>query len=316
MTRTRGATLLELLVALAVGLLILGTITQSLAYSSRAFGRTEALADMQAQADLALRFLADDIRMAGHWGLAGAARHLDGRSVPGNVNPGGLPAPTRCAATFTLDLARAVTAARSIDGWGCDTRAVPESDSLVLRAAATHTRAAQPNRLQLIVQPGFGEIVSDGGALPGTTPARRHDLAVHGYYVAPSSTAFPDQPVLRRMTLSALTSRPILIDEEIAAGVESLQVAVSVDSNGDGLVDETLHAGDPRLSLADGDGLPLLKPVSVHVWVIVRSATAGWSESTQKTLVAGDVSVTPPADGRLRFVASQTVWIRNAAQHP
>lgn len=315
--RMRGLTLVELLIAAAIGSIVLGAVVQALVSSSRHFARADALAQMQAQADVALRFLRDDLRMAGHWGALRDVTAISGRAMPGQPNPLGLALPRRCAPAFTTDLARAVAPSASAAAWGCSAAAVSDSHALVVRFASAAAPGPQRNRLQLTGDTGSAALTTSAGTYSATTPgAAVRDLAVRGYYVAAASTTFPDQPVLRRLTLNALTTGPRYIDEEVTQGVEAMRVAAHVDLDGDGAADATLAAGDPALSRADANGLPGVDIVAVDVALVVRSESARWSDAGAHTFdLLGD-TVTYPADGFMRMAVSQTVRVRNAGTPP
>ncbi|MEL7312469.1 MAG: PilW family protein [Pseudomonadota bacterium] len=308
-----GFTLVELLIALGISVAIIGTIAQALALTSEGYRRAQTLSAMQEQADVALRFLANDVRMAGHWSLAGSARYIVGRSLPGNQNPSGLQLPRRCDPKFVLDLTISLGISKSPEPWGCRVDAAPNADALVLRGLGAAHATPLPPRLQVVAAPGHGAVSVDEQQLPDATgPIQRHNLTVYGYYVAQQSSLFPDQPVLRRLTLSALSSRPYIVDEEIAHGIETVRFAALVDEDGDGHADRTRHPADPELARRDGDGSPLVRVLGVQIWLVVRSDTRGWEQEAPTTFQLGDETFSPPSDGHLRFVTQHTAWVRNA----
>lgn len=310
-SRQAGLTLLELLIALGISVAIVGTIAQALALTSEGYQRTETLAEMQEQADVAFRFLADDLRMAGHWGLAHSARHVGGRSLPGQSNPRSLAVPSRCAPEFVLDLSVAIAPTDDPDSWGCNLTAASDSHAVVLRQLAGNEAAPIANRLQVVTAPGHG-LLTDQGEHESMTaqPTQRHNLNVFGYYISQRSGLFPDQPVLRRLTLTAFTNRPILIDEEVAHGIEDMHLVALVDRDADGHADQNIAIDDPLLKLRDGDGFPLHRIVALRVTLLIRSRTDQW-DATPPTLFIDEDQIEPPDDGRLRFVVTRTIRIRN-----
>ena len=311
--RERGLSLPELMVAMSIGLVILGAVVQALVLTSHQYRRAETLAQMQEHAAIALRFVREDLQMAGHWGLVSRATQIDGRATPAAVNPRALKLPTQCAPVLTTRLAFAIELARDTSGWGCANSNVALADGLVVRFAAAGIATPQRGRLQVDGNPLSARLIDDGNVSSTTgMPGALHDLQVMGYYVAPSSTVFPEQPVLRRVTLTATTRGPRFIDEEITAGVEALQVSVDVDSNGDGIADRTLQAGDADLALVDGHGAPLLTPMAVHVALIMRSESPRWRAVPGKRFRLADLDWQAPSDGHLRIAASQSVRLRNA----
>ena len=315
--RQRGLTLVELLVAALMGSIVLGAVVQLLVVSSRHYARTKTLAHMQEQADVALRFLRDDLRMAGHWGALRDPAAISGRARVDDANPSGLTLPTRCAARFTTDLMRAVEVHATPDAWGCRVTAQPESHALALRYASAEAFAPQVNRLQL-----EGDTESAQLTLRAQTPnasapgASVRDLTVRSYYVAPSSSVFPDQPVLRRMTLNALTSGPRYIDEEITPGVEVFRVAAHIDLDDDGAAETLVPAGHPALARLDASGAASHPPMALTIAVVVRSESARWRGTGAHTFELADETVNIPDDGYLRLSATTTVRVRNAPVQP
>lgn len=85
----RGYTLVELMVALTIGLIILAAVSQLFVTNRSAYRLEEALARVQESGRFALDFLAADIRMAGYAGCNGAltASSPDGAGAcpPGTV---------------------------------------------------------------------------------------------------------------------------------------------------------------------------------------------------------------------------------------
>ncbi len=77
----QGFTLVELMVAVTIGLIILAAVAQLFATSRATFGLEESMARVQENGRFAMEFLARDIRMAGY---AGCSRNLSGTQV-GNI---------------------------------------------------------------------------------------------------------------------------------------------------------------------------------------------------------------------------------------
>ena len=305
-----GFTLVEVLVAMTAGLVVIGSALQALALNSRHHARNSDLAVLQDQANAALRFIARDLRLAGHFGLAGAGADVQGRSVDGDDNPLGLPIPGRCDAAFVLSLHRSVEIAPNADRWNCGVTAVGGADTLVLRSAGAEVVAPQAARLQLAAALGDGRITASTVANAGEFE-RRH-LQIYGYYVAERSTLFPDQPVLRRLTLRALTSGPLFVDEEVTAGIETLQLRAAIDTDLDGLADMWIDANDPRLAERTAGGGLRFPPLAIEVGIVVRSESPVWHDGAPPVLDLADRRWTPPDDGYLRLVARRTVRLRNA----
>ena len=308
----RGFTLIEVLVGVSLGALVTAALAQVLALASRDYRRADAVVTLHEQAEVAMRFLRQDLRLAGYWGLAGSARHIRGRSEAGDPNPLTLAQPRRCSPALTFDLAAFVSIAISPDGWGCAQPAVTDSDVVVTRFARPESAAAAPGRLQIHSGPADGRLLDDGQQLLSAQPATLHDLQVMAYYVARESALFTALPVLRRLTLSATSNGPVFIDEEITPGVELMQLAVAVDTTADGTADTWLHPGDPNLDLRNAAHQPVATPLAVKIWLVMRSADPHWPDAPPAHYRVGDLDYRAPADGHLRIVVEQTVSLRNA----
>ena len=86
-----GLTMVELLVALAIGsFLIIGSI-QIYNQSRQAFVVNESIARVQETAQFAMDTIEADLRMASNWGRNSRPLTVEGRSLIGTVNPNGLP---------------------------------------------------------------------------------------------------------------------------------------------------------------------------------------------------------------------------------
>ena len=82
--RARGFSLVELMVAMVIGLLILAAVSMILVNSKKNYTTQDSLARLQENARFAIQFLTRDIRMAGYYGC-----NHDLTSVASHLNPGG-----------------------------------------------------------------------------------------------------------------------------------------------------------------------------------------------------------------------------------
>ncbi|MCK7574615.1 MAG: PilW family protein, partial [Chromatiales bacterium] len=85
------------------------------------------------------------------------------------------------------------------------------------------------------------------------------------YYVVTSSPLKPGMPALRRKTFGNVNAAAVadaISDEEIAPGVEDLQVRFGIDTDGNGSVDQYVDPGAVPANAA---------PVSATLWLRIRS---------------------------------------------
>lgn len=310
--RQSGLTLLELLTALTIGIVLIGAIIQVAVLHSQQFARTEALAALQEQAATALRLIRADIRMAGHAGLAGSVARINGRSLAAADNPSALATPSRCPPRFTLAAGLAVAAAASVDHWHCQVTAIAGNDALALRYASAAIHPPQHNRLQLASRVGEAQLIDDG-LLPSAAGLawQLQHWQVFGYYIAPSSTLFPGRPVLRRLTLNAMTTGPLYIDEEITVDVERLKLRLAIDGDMDGVADRWVAPDDPLLAVMQANATPLHPPLAVEVSLVLKSELPNWPDTTPPTLTLAGGDWTPPVDGHLRLATVAIIDIAN-----
>ena len=76
----------------------------------------------------------------------------------------------------------------------------------------------------------------------GAPSSATHNLMVNSYYVSPTSTLIPGAPTLRRKTLTVRNGAPFIEDQEVAPGVENIQLQLGID------VDEDLAREAMRLA--------------------------------------------------------------------
>ena len=209
----RAFTLVELLVALALGTGLVATALTLYARGRAALQTAEAVAQLGEQARYAFATLETDLQMAGYYGLTAAGgdfRFLQGGNVTtaapasalrqGAAALAGLnTAAQACGLQFALDLAVPVQAANNHYAAGagataaCNPRpaAASTSDTLTIRRAAGTLAAPQAGRLQLLAERSDRArrfVLADGTLPPGTTLAadhlELHELVTRFYYVA------------------------------------------------------------------------------------------------------------------------------------
>lgn len=313
----RGVSLIELMVAMAVGIIVIGAVVQLMVQSSHAHRRNDVLAQLQEQGEIALRHLARDVALAGQWGLTNRARRIAGRATPASANPHGIANPVRCGDRYATDLEYPVDGDNNRVRWPCISQPQAQSDSLLLRFADPQPSMPEAGRLQIHSGLLEGRLVSDGRTQAGMpSPAAVHDLAAMGYYVARTATLFPGLPSLRRITLTRRAGRPALFDQEIAAGVENLQAEFIIDTDRDRRPDRIVHPGDPVLDARLPGGERVAQVLAVRVTLLIRSdMTVRRHDDIARRRLA-DVTLSGLNDGHVRLQLSRTIFVPNGAYQP
>jgi type IV pilus assembly protein PilW len=311
--------LTETLVALAIAMLMMAGAVTGYAKARDAYAVLEATARLQETARYAMALIEADARMAGFWGLTNRAE-----SVTASAS---LNFPAKCGGEAWVTGTR-----RFVDGsnnaWlpvaNCAALSggvQPGADVLVIRRASAEritpqsATVAAPNqdrvlvvtdrlRGQVFVPRDSSNVIPAGYATfddPTQAPlADTRELLVHAYYVSTSSSAATGYPALRRKTL---TAGPDIGDEEIIAGVEDLQFQVGVDTDADSQADAFVNPGDVPATA---------KPVSVRIWLRLRSQERDNAFTDDRAATYADRTVNASGDHFRRLLITKTLQLRNS----
>jgi len=312
-----GLTMVELLVALAIGsFLIIGSV-QIYNQSRQAFVVNESLARVQETAQFAMDTIEADLRMASNWGRNSRPLTVEGRSLLGTVNPNGLPEPVpSCGLGWAFDLAQTLDGENNAYTLPCAAIGGVQgnSDSFTVRRVTVDPQPLQAGRLQIQTTRIQGRLFSDG-VVPATfSPAdsTTHNLLINTYYVAANSTLIPGVPTLRRKSLAADVGGPIIRDQEIAPGVESIQIQFGIDVNEDNTVDRYVNPGDDVYDPNAAGYIPGARVMTARIWLVVRGLTQENGIVDGRDYEPGDVDLGVPSDNYRRMQLSKTILMRNA----
>ena len=325
MRRQTGITLVELMVALAIGsFLIMGAI-QIFSQSRQAFIVNESIARVNETAHFAMDTLEADLRMASNWGRNSRGLAVEGRSLVGDDNPKGfnVPIPT-CGDNWAFDLARPIDGTDNGYNLACaaDGGSVANSDVVTIRRVSVQPVAPEAGRLQVQstrIQGELFEVVDIPGAfLPvtnhpvtGAPSSATHNLIVNSYYVAPTSDLIPGVPTLRRKTLTVRNGAPFIEDQEVAPGVENIQLQLGIDLDEDNTVDRYVNPGDEIYNPEAPGYFPGARVLTARIWLVVRGLTPELGINDQRVYDPGDVSLGAYTDEVRRMQVSKTILLRN-----
>jgi type IV pilus assembly protein PilW len=328
-----GVGLIELMVSVVIGLfLIFGAVTVY-SKSRNVYRTTEAAARLQETARYAFDVIEPDVRMASYLGLSNRPEYIVNRAGPDEDTPADLSDADTvinlCGDNWAINLDQYIAAnngngAADLGLADCEPfRDAWQNDSDVLivrRGAEVQPAALAPNRLYLQTSRIQGTIFwQDPSACtnpknPACIPAsysppasETRELVSTAYYVSSQSTARADVPSLRRKRLVA----GAVIDEEIATGVEDLQVRFGVDTDNNGTANVYV---DPQANPADYGG----RIVAATIWLRVRAENpeVGFNDDRSYTYAdldaTGEPALAVPDDGFRRFVISKTIQLRDS----
>jgi type IV pilus assembly protein PilW len=340
--RCRGLSLIELLVALAIGTVLIFGATQVYVDSRAAYGVNETVGRLQESARYAMTMLESDLRMADYWGLVKGTASLDastwGTEAAGTSGVASGAAANTCGNNFAVNVSVPITGfnnryllsatqtggCNTLSGW--TTTAVANADTLVVRHTSVTPTTAAANVLQVCTNRMNGFLMSDGGAAkpcPDSDPAtalvnRTHsvnNMVVDAYYVDQNSDEQVGLPSLRRKRL-CINSATVacggvtFVDEEVIAGVEDMQVQFGVET------DAATSPDAVAQRYVDPESVPAgAQIVSVRLWLRVRADALDVGFVDGRTYTYGDkTAVTVPAATQAyrRLLVSRTIQLRNA----
>jgi len=315
-----GMTLVELLVALAIGSFLMIGAVQVYNQSRQAFVINESIARVQETAQFAMDTVEADLRMASNWGQHSRGTAIEGASVLGNANPNGLAAPATCGAAWALDLARPVVGTNNAYSLTCPATgtggAQANSDVVTTRRAtvAPTGLSGAPGRLQIQTTRIQGTLFDTGVLPPGYTAAESetHDLLVNSYYVAASSDLIPGVPTLRRKSLAQVGGAMTITDQEVAPGVENMQLQFGVDVDDDNTVDRYVNPGDAILTPGVAGYIPGSRVITARIWLVVRGIGIETGLQDNVNYAPGDIGLGTYNDSIRRMQVSKTILLRNA----
>jgi len=279
----RGFSLVEMMIAIVVGLIVIAAITGIFLLGSRNYREDDRFARMQENGRYALKLMAGELVNVGFWG---------GIPNPSDVKNGNLPAPgVDCGVTFdgstAISILSKTTAAAAQAVYDCinDTSTVKNGTDVLLiqRVDSSPATTILPDvvylRVENLTDAKLYKNYSTGFSPSTTIPS----LAVtfwpyrpHIYYIG--ETAADPIPRLRRRALKG-DDMTMNTDEEVAEGVEQVHVVFGIDSDGDGTVNQ-FKTNPTATELPD--------VVNARIYILVRSSDKDQNYTDTKTYWLGD----------------------------
>ncbi len=322
--------MVELMVALAIGSFLMIGAIQIYNQSREAFVINESIARVQETAQFAMDTIESDLRMASNWGRNSRGLAVEGRSLIGDADPTSLNPPADCGARWILDLGKPIDGNNNSFALACLPTAAAgpwqaNSDVVTVRRASVAPVVPANGRLQIqstriqgelfyngIIPPSFEEPADPAAPAQPTDPSATHNLLVNSYYVAQASELIPGVPTLRRKTLTMAAGASVIEDQEVAPGVENIQLQLGIDVDQDNTVDRYVNPGDPIYDPNAAGYVPGARVMTARLWMIVRSVTPEFGVDDNNNYTPGDVTLGVPNDGYRRMQVSKTILLRNA----
>jgi type IV pilus assembly protein PilW len=345
-----GLSLVELMIALTIGLLLLTGLSLIFVNSSQANRELQKTAQQIENGRYAIDIVSQDLRHTGYYG------HFYQLPDP----PAALPLPDPCETASTTNLHAAL--ALPIQGYrapnlntapdvstttcalltaanlkvGSDIVVVRRADTNALAATATATTNEvyiQATSLQAEVQKGNGAVVGNNKASGGAstllkkdgTPAPIRKYHVHVYFVAPCSVGSGTNgacqagddaiPTLKRLELTSVAGTTIMRLSPLVEGIEYLKIEYGIDNFPATANGQTGLIGDATVDTylaAPGVG-DWPQVIAANVYVLARNVeqTAGFTDD--KTYTLGAAAVPAFNDRFRRHVYTAALRMANSA---
>lgn len=309
--------MIELMIAMLLAVILAGSIITVFVNNSHSFNQDENVLRMQDDARFALREIAFDISMAGHY-----ADLL----VPGSVTPDGSLAiladcgpvgqdkwmyRTTQAGTgnsFSLigiDNATGTTASAVHSCIGAGELQEGTDVVSVKRVAGSPAGATRAGSIYLRTNGTIGLLYR--APFPGAplfdVPAPRADWEFRPrvYYIRQfANTPGDGIPTLCRKVLAGVG--PSMITECIATGIENLQIEYGIDTSDD---------GRPNVFLSSPTLAQMQDVVSARIFLLARTVRIDTRYTNEKTFSVSNAPDYTPADSFHRRVFSSTVAVQN-----
>lgn len=326
----QGMTLLEILIAMTIGLFLVGGILVVYTATNQSYRLSESTSRLQESARFAFEMIANDVRSVGHMGCFTGTPNVVATGF--SVNPSPNPA---LATGFSATIPLTGTEASKPD-WVTSASYIANTDTVTLRKASgsesvrlTNLMAATSSAVTIGSNPyNWGAarllVVSDCGsadyflssAAPSGSPvtiphadtsnssanlsktygpdAQVMAYEQNTYYIQPGPSG---QPSLYRQPWSG---NNVGAAEEVVEGVENMQIVYGEDTNGDSAVDVYRTA-----SVVSNWGNVL----SIRISFLMRTMEDGMVDTPQAYTFNG--TTTTPADRRIRRVFTSTIGLRS-----
>ncbi len=282
---SRGLSLVELMVAMTVGLLLLGGLTSIVLDSSRSFGELTKTSRQLENGRFAVQLLKDEIEHAGFYGeyanLTPPSAFPDPcENADLSALAEGLLLPVQGYDAPTGTILSCLADANHIDG----------TDVLVLRRAATEATALaslDPNEMYIQTTSNADPVLDTGANAvsftltrkDAVTPADVRKLRVDIYFISPCNVPSGGTscdvnadggnpvPTLKRLSLLSTASGPEWVFEPLAEGIEDLQIEYGIDR--ENIAASVQFNGIPNESAPGAGDSYVAAPATLDEWANV-----------------------------------------------
>ena len=322
----QGITLIELMIALVIGLLATGAMLKVYVDSSRLYRFNEGLARIQENGRFATEFIRRDARMAGFWGC------YHGASLTNRITPGGAGYISYESSDITgtnndgLNGADSITFSGAAGNAGTVNSNMAAADSAIPVNYTGTFKQGEPLLISDCETTDIFQLTGISGSAPSltlehstdmnttdelskayATGSRLYRVQQTTFCIAPGAN--PAQPSLRQLVNSTSGQTCQNHGDELVEGIENMQVWFGEDTDADsegGGGDGTANRYVPP----DTSDLDMDRVVSVRIFLLARSLNDNLTTELSPYYFVDPVAITP-TDKRLRKVFTTTITLRN-----
>ena len=322
-TKQCGMSLVEVMVAITVGLILVAGLVQFFVGNKRSYQVLESINGLQENGRYAMRIISESMHIADHWG--GVEGKLIRSTNPPVVGKGS------CDGAWVLNASEGLMgfdgAAASPLPAGCVSNAnyLPNTDAFVVRHAGGEyfngaTANASGNAIWLNSTVGANAVITDGTAVNPVDAlgVYHYPYKVSAYYIRPCSNPQPagadctaaddgGNPIPTLVRLNLVDN--VLEEQSLVSGVEQMQLEYGVDTNGDGNTD--FYGNATQLTASQWKNV-----ASIRVGLVFRTDKRGSMVDTTTYSLPGGFSYVPSANDQMfaRKMFTRVIQIRNRSR--
>ncbi|WP_158538077.1 PilW family protein [Corallincola holothuriorum] len=332
MQNIRGFSLVELMVAMVLGLFLMGGVIAFISSQSRLENQTSAFSEIQENARLALNLLSEDIAQSGFYGdFTGINVNSSSPTVERFV---GVVTPSpECVqsggrnGTFPIGDGlkfRTLWAGHSVSGnslltSSCDSPNVGTDVLQIKRLIASEVVAGNEDANRFYGMTNFSRLIlyrtPDTPTTADVPNGMRYEYQHHVYYIDDVTNDGITAPYLQRRNLIIVGGTPQmdLADGGLVPGIENIHFQFGIDSNGDGHPNGFVDTDDVTAEQWDSADVLGERIVAVRVFVLARSLEPDptYMHEPITYQMGGRSIVIPETDRHRRLLLSTTVTLRN-----
>lgn len=312
--RQGGFNLIELMVAMVIGVFLIAGTLSVYQESQAAILVSERMSRMQENGRYAIHVIEEDVRAVGLWGQLNGTEFVAGRASP--ADPVDINVLSDCENNWAVNLDRPIEGSNNANLYPASCMAAVNyqnnTDVLVLRHVDERDLGPADlvaGGLYMRSDQTHAQIFS-GTVLPGgfAVTAQINEMATAAYFVSSRSDNDATMPSLRRVIVTDTAAVPTVTSEEVISGVEDFQVQYGVDLTGDGSANSYVNAD----AVVD-----LETVVALRLWLRLRTAQPELGFEDDMTWEYADrrfrstATASTDDDAFRRTVVSKTIELRN-----